>query len=224
MLDRSDTGRNPRAKLLITGFGPFPGFAENPSGIVVQRIADEGWAPDGATLETDIIPVRWAGAPEAMAERVKASGCDGVLMIGVAGKAKTFRVEMRAQNRVGRSRKDAEGKAWSGEKILPVGPAVARATAPVADMVRAIQRAGYPAEASSDAGDYLCNFTLYRLLVETAAWAWTPAAGFLHVPTKIVREGKDAPLELDDIERAVKAAASAYALKLIPAQPELASA
>lgn len=224
MSQHPDTGWQPRAKLLITGFGPFPGFAENPSGVVVQKIADEGWAPNGASLETAVVEVHWSGAAETIAEKARAGGCDGVLMVGVAGKATTFRVEMRAQNRVGRSRKDASGKAWSGEKILPIGPAVARATAPVADMVRAIKQAGYPAEASSDAGDYLCNFSLYRLLVDTASDRHPPAAGFLHVPTKILRDGQQAALAIEDVEQAVKAAASAFALKLIPAQPALASA
>jgi pyroglutamyl-peptidase len=224
MLEMSDTGWEARAKLLITGFGPFPGVPENPSGLIIEKIASEGWAPPGAALEAEVVPVQWSGAPETIAHRVRSSGCDGVLMVGVASKARTFRVEMRAQNRVNRRRRDADGAAWIGEKILPIGPAVARATAPVADMVRAIQRAGFPCEASSDAGDYLCNFTLYRVLVDTAADPQPPTAGFLHVPMEVVRDGRLMPLGLSEIEHAVKAAAAAFALRLAPVQPVLASA
>jgi pyrrolidone-carboxylate peptidase len=145
-------------------------------------------------------------------------------MVGVAAKARNFRVEMRAQNRVDRRRRDAQGRAWVGDKILPTGPAVARATAPVAEMVRAIQDAGFPAEASSDAGDYLCNFTLYRMLVGAAGDPKGPTAGFLHVPVAIVRDDREIVLSISDTERAVKAAAAAFALRLRPVEPALASA
>ncbi len=47
---------------------------------------------------------------------------------------------------------------------------------PVAAMARAIGRAGAPARLSIDAGDYVCNQTLYTSLGLGAN------AGFIHVP------------------------------------------
>jgi pyrrolidone-carboxylate peptidase len=83
-------------------------------------------------------------------------------------------------------------------------------------MVRAIQDAGYPSVASSDAGDYLCNFTLYRILTAQTDEADAPPVGFLHVPRAVDRDGEEHPLSVEDIERAVKAAINAFALSLTP--------
>ena len=69
-------------------------------------------------------------------------------------------------------------------------------------MARTIQDLGLAADVSQDAGDYLCNFTLYRLLAQV------PMTAFLHVPP--VSEAA----ALDDIVKAVQAAASALAKSL----------
>jgi pyroglutamyl-peptidase len=217
MLDPSDHAGTPsRAALLITGFGPFPGAPINPTAEVVERLIGQAWAPRGVRVRGLVAPVRWSGSAETIGDALRDSGCDGALLLGVSGKAREFRVEMRAQNHADRRRPDADGKTWRNDKIDPTGPAVARSTAPVADMVRAIQDAGFPAEASSDAGDYLCNFTLYRILTGPADGMEAPSVGFLHVPQVIERDGEDVPLEVQDIERAVKAAANAFALSLMP--------
>lgn len=73
---------------------------------------------------------------------------------------------------------------------------------PVQAMLSAIETQGLPVGLSSDAGDYLCNFTLYRLLAEV------PMTAFLHVPPLSARIG------LDDIAAAVRAAAQALAREL----------
>jgi pyroglutamyl-peptidase len=131
-----------------------------------------------------------------------------VLLLGVASGAQAFRVEMRAANLARTDLADAEGRLFRRAHISPVGPAVARATAPVEPMVAALQRAGLRATASSDAGDYLCNFTFYRVLTEIAAEPDAPLAAFLHLPP--IQEG----FSLDDLERGVKATASVFARTL----------
>jgi pyroglutamyl-peptidase len=225
MLNKPVTSKHPsRPALLITGFGPFPGSPDNPTAAVVASLLEQAWAPQGACAHGLVVPVRWDQSAQIIAEAIRASGCDGALLLGVAGKAREFRVEMRAKNQADRRKPDADGALWPSGKITPTGPAVARATAPVADMVRAIQKAGYPSVASSDAGDYLCNFTLYRILTETAADARSPAVGFLHVPRSVLRDGEEVLLTIADIERAVKAAATAFTHSLNPARATLASA
>ena len=73
-------------------------------------------------------------------------------------------------------------------------------------MVAALVAEGLPAYASSDAGDYLCNYTFYRLLTEVASGPDAPFAAFLHIPPT---------LGPDDLRRGVKAAASALARTLV---------
>jgi pyroglutamyl-peptidase len=217
-------GARPRPALMVTGFGPFPGAPHNPTADVIERLLHQQWAPPGFAVHGLVAPVLWGRSAEVIAEAIRASGCNGALLLGIAGKAREFRVEMRAANHVDRRRPDADGKLWRGDKIDPTGPASARSTAPVADMMRAIEDAGYPSVASSDAGDYLCNFSLYRILTGLGDGAGAPPVGFLHVPRAVLKNGEDALLEVDDMERAVKAAVRAFALHLAPQTAILATA
>ena len=204
--------------LLICGFGPFPAALVNPASLVVGSLRERGWSPNGARAAYSLIPTIWDVAPERVQEAMVDCGCAGVLMVGVAARARSFRVEMRAQNRTAKTRPDASGAVLGRDRIDPTGPAVARATAPVADMLRALRAEGLSAEPSSDAGAYLCNFTLYRVLTGYAGRLAAPSAGFLHVPQARETAGPDAPSNLETIELAVRAAAQAYAEALVAAR------
>ena len=117
--------RSPR--LLVCGFGAFPSFSANPSGVVIEQLQAEGWAPEGAKTSYAILPTTWNGAVPALQAHLRESGADGVLLTGVCGGAMGFRVEMRAQNRASTTLVDAEGRRRSIDRISPLGPAVLRA-------------------------------------------------------------------------------------------------
>ena len=92
---------------------------------------------------------------------------------------------------------------------LLAGEDVIASTAPCQAMASALETEGLPVTLSEDAGDYLCNFTLYRLLHTKAA----PKVGFLHVPQ--AREcAEAATFELAQIRQAVSAAAAAFCADL----------
>lgn len=198
----------PPPRLLVCGFGPFPGVPDNPAAATIRRLRADAWAPEHGEADYLELPTTWAGAVPAVADAMRATGADGVLMLGVAAGAESFRVEMRAANTVGADRPDAAGRLFPRRAISPLGPAVARATALVQPMVEALHRAGLAAYASSNAGDYLCNYAFYRVLTEIAAEPRGPLAAFLHIPP--VRED----FGLSDIERGVRAVASAFARTL----------
>ncbi|HBI18761.1 MAG TPA: hypothetical protein DDY79_05460, partial [Brevundimonas sp.] len=67
-----------------------------------------------------------------------------------------FRVQMRAENRT------LDHK----HRLSSTGPGVARATAPVADIVRALTAAGLEADASSEAEEDAGSYLLYRVLAD----------------------------------------------------------
>ena len=201
-------------RLLLAGFGPFPQAPDNPAGRVVERLIAQAWSPAGARLSGKVVPVSWSRAPEEVLAAAQTFGCDAILLLASSSRAQDVRVEMRAQNRVGRRRADGEGLYWEQDRILPTGPGVVRATAPVAEMVQAIKAAGLPARASSESGDFVGNFTLYRLLAELGEGAGR-AVGCLGIPLR---------LDLDDVERAVKAAAEAFASRLSALRPTRISA
>jgi pyrrolidone-carboxylate peptidase len=73
-------------------------------------------------------------------------------------------------------------------------------------MLQALLASGLPARFSDDAGDYLCNFTLFQLVRQAAA----PAVGFLHVP-QVVEFADGASFTLAQVDQAVRASLTAFA-------------
>lgn len=198
-----DVRETPR--LLLAGFGGYAQVPDNPAARIVERLDAQGWSPAGAALSGCVIPVSWTAAPAAALEAARTLRAGAVLLLAAVPLGSDFRVEMRAQNRVNRRRADVEGRLWGEDRILPTGPGVVRATAPVAEMVKAIKAAGCPVRASSDSGEFVGNFTFYRLLAELGPEDAGRAVGCLAIPAR---------LDLDLVERAVKAAAEAFAKSL----------
>ena len=179
------------AALLLAGFGPFPGAPDNPSSELAFRIAAD------ARLNAQAVaaPTTWGGAYEAIV--AAAQDCAGVLLFGIDPGASDFAVEMRACN-ARALRPDAAGERPPTPRIDHSGPAVARSNAPIALMLQALSHERLPTRASSDAGDYICNYVLYRLLTERPDLV----TGLVHLPA-----GADA----DALIRGAAASALAFA-------------
>lgn len=162
-------------RLLITGFGPFPGMPVNPSGALARRI---GALPRLRAMAggTRVLVLRTAydAIPEAF-EPELARRPDAVLMIGVAARSTRVRVESRARNRASRLLPDASGAAAGRLALAAGGPAERRSIAAVPALA-ILRRRAIPSARSGDAGRYLCNAAYYRALAETC-----PVL-FLHIP------------------------------------------
>lgn len=196
----------PVPRLLVCGFDSFPEAPRNPSAAVVEALGRNAWSPAGADVAYLTLPVAWRGSVETILVRAAEERFEGVLVVGVAVEAEAFRVETLGRNLADPTRPDHAGDLWPAPLIAGDGPAALPATAPWRSMLAAVAETGLPVVASDDAGDYLCNFTLFRLLAE----APIPAAGFLHVPQ--AREcAADAAFALADIDRAVRACVAAFA-------------
>lgn len=161
-------------RILVTGFGAFPGAPRNPSAEIVRHLARERevFARLGIAIETRVLAVVFGAAP------VDPSGFDAVLHVGLAGRRRELCVETRARNRRSLLHRDAAGLHAAGLVLAPGEPRERRARVPVERLVVALRRAGVPARASIDAGDYICNETLWNSLGGSA-----PLAGFIHVPS-----------------------------------------
>lgn len=161
----------------------------------VEDLSGEPWNPVGART----LPVA-AGEPEALATVLSAHlddrACRGLLLVGRTRRSDAFRVQIRAENR-----------SLNGSRLDVVGPGMARATAPVADIVRALNEAGLAADASSDSEEDAGSYLLYRVLSGLPDGRDTPAIGLLRAP----EHETDAA-----VQRAVKAAAQAMAHHLPP--------
>lgn len=198
-------------KLLICGFGPFPEAPANPACAVVEQLRDERWNPSDDGVAWAVIPTVWAAAPDEVLKALEDSKADGLLLIGVAVGAEGFKIELVARNHADPLARDAAGAYAPGDIIEPDGPAKLPVTGPDETMLEAIRGVDLPAGASTDAGAYICNYTLYKVLQRAAV-----PAGFLHVPQAHECDPRS-PFYLADLASAVKAAAEAFAKGLEPA-------
>ena len=162
----------------------------------VEDLSGQPWNPPGArTVAVE------GGDAEALAARLSkelaAADCRGLLLVGRTHSHDGFRLQVRTENR------SLDGAHRWDES----GPGLARATAPSAEMVRALNEAGLTAAVSSDAEDDAGSYLLYRVLSALSETLDTPSIGLLRAPA-------DAPD--GSVQRAVKAAAQAMARHLSP--------
>ena len=188
-----------RPRLLLAGFGPFPGAPRNPTEVVVARLAARADLAARIEIVGRVLPVTWtaiAGFETILAE----TRPDAVLLLGLARRASVVRVETRARNRILAAAVDAAGR-HPPARLDGADAAFRPARAPVRAMVAAIAGLGLPATVSDDAGAYLCNALMWRAL---GARPMRPTA-FVHLPP--TREvAPRSPWRAVDLERAVAAA------------------
>jgi pyroglutamyl-peptidase len=159
------------SRILVTGFGPFPGVTDNPSEDLMRALEArvKHFKQLGILLEARTLPVVYGGLAARLSALIRETAPDAILHFGVASRRKTISVETRAHNRRHPRAVDAQG-AQPGSAILHVdGPATIGVQIPAAKIA---------AQTSRDAGRYLCNATLYETL---RAQPHLPA-GFIHIP------------------------------------------
>jgi pyroglutamyl-peptidase len=169
-----------RPRVLLTGFGPFPGVADNPSAWLAETLARRA-APDAdAELHARILPTAWQDARfmprlyEEMQPRV-------MIHFGVSERARTFRIERSAHNRAAR-RADARGLMPSAPTIHADGADRFDTELPAAALAAHLRACGVPAASSRSAGSYLCNFLYYHSLDWSRRQADPRLALFVHIP------------------------------------------
>ena len=164
-------------RVLITGFGPFPGAPFNPSAALAKALTRRRRpALAGIERATHIFATTYASVdrdlPKLFAQKQKP---DIVLMFGVAGRRRQLCIETRARNAVSLLFPDAGGYRPRHGVIKLRGPAALTGNAPFARLAGA---AG--TRLSRDAGCYLCNYVYWRALEH--ARGTRPLVQFVHIP------------------------------------------
>jgi pyroglutamyl-peptidase len=155
-------------RVLVTGFGPFPGVEDNPTARLVQQL-------DGVVLSGEpavrvigrVLPVSYRRGPQEAIALAREHEVALVLGFGVARGRPQVCVE-RLGVRVEQGSPDVDGETMTGMD----GPEVVPATLDTPLLIEALQ-----ASPSDDAGRYVCNAWLYEV-----SRALTVPVGFVHVP------------------------------------------
>lgn len=167
-------------RVLVTGFGPFPGVSDNPSGAAareLQRLADAGEFE--FELVTAVLPVDFAEIPGLIRELMAEYSPDLVIATGVDAGADGLAVERVAVNLMDARIPDSSGAQPADRPVIPGGPGGYLATLPVKAVRAALEATGIPARLSLSAGTYGCNAAMYAVLHEAPAGT---RGGFIHVP------------------------------------------
>lgn len=170
-----------KLRILLTGFGPFPGAPYNPTEPLVARLTQlRRPAFADVELASHIFPVTYAAVDRQLPELLARTQPDALLMFGLAARTSYLRVETRARNAVTMLWPDAantrsrKGAITREADAMPFGPHTAR-------LLRAARLTGIDARASRDAGAYLCNYLSWRA-IENVNAGGPQLAAFIHIP------------------------------------------
>lgn len=177
-----------RPRILLTGFGPFPGVPTNPSAWLAETLAEGLPAPDlHGRIQARIFPTEWQAAA-LVADLCETLQPHVMIHFGVSEHAKTFRIEHSAHNRTA-PRADAGGALPASPVILGEGAGRLDTAFPAAALARHLKANGVAAVTSHSAGHYLCNFLYYHSLDWALRQSAPPLVLFVHVPPTSGRDG-----------------------------------
>ncbi|MFN3351357.1 pyroglutamyl-peptidase I [Pseudorhodoplanes sp.] len=168
--------------ILVTGFGPFPGAPDNPTGKLVQTLADGPLSQThDAVVTAHVFTTRYDTVDRTLPQLLADLRPDALLMFGLAIRSRAIRIECRARNTI--SATPDEGGFSPGPSPIDetASPSLA-VRAPVEHLLAALQRDGLPARLSRDAGAYLCNYSLWHATRAAAQPDGPRIAAFIHVP------------------------------------------
>jgi pyroglutamyl-peptidase len=163
-------------RILVTGFGPFPGVLRNPTQQLALRL--HGQHIRGVEVVAEAWPTTLAGLDYRRRSAVLWWQPDLVVHLGVHGTAQAIHLERTAHNAVDFRVADAAGHQPLPGLLLADGPGQWQTALPAQELAQTLVAAGLPAHVSDDPGRYLCNATYALSLADDHG----PAALFVHVP------------------------------------------
>ena len=192
-----------KLRILLTGFGPFPGAPFNPTEPLVARLLRlRRPALSDVERSGHIFPVTYTAVDRELPGLLARQRPQGVLMFGLATRTPHIRIETRARNAVTTLWPDADHA--RARKGSIAGGADARSFGPhTAKLLRAAVGTGVDARASRDAGSYLCNYLSWRA-IEACRNKGPRLAAFVHVPllargSESRRKGAALRITLDEL-------------------------
>lgn len=192
--------------VLVTGFEPFAGADVNASWEAVRVL--EGRTVAGHRVVLARLPVVYDAVEKPLLDAIETHRPRVVVCFGQGHPV--VRVERTARNAYDpRLVADEAGRPPPRSEIVPGGAATLPTALPADAILAALAREGIHAEASDDAGGFLCNECFYRLMRPTAAGSAgalvrVERRGFVHVPAIGAEDASGPPWTLERIRRAVE--------------------
>ena len=177
-----------KLRILVTGFGPFPGAPYNPTQPLVARLLRlRRPAFTDVEFSGHIFPVTYKAVDRELPLVLAEHRPHALMMFGLASRTAHVRIETRARNAVTMLWPDAaqtrsrKGSIAGGADAKMFGPHTAK-------LLRAAVGTGLDARGSRDAGSYLCNYLSWRAIEALDADSGPRLAAFVHIPL-LARDG-----------------------------------
>ena len=166
-------------RVLIAGFGPFPGAPFNPTALLTKALARrQRPALAGIEIESHVFTTAYTEVDRDL-RRLFVHKPD-VLIFGLAARRRHVSIETRARNAVSLSFPDADGQRPQRGTIDIGEPRSQAGNAPSPSLLNALRRSGVRAHLSRDAGRYLCNYAYWQALRRVRGNR--PLVQFVHIP------------------------------------------
>jgi pyroglutamyl-peptidase len=165
-------------KVLLTGFEPFGGASFNPSGAVVQEIAEHGI--DGIEIVTAILPVEFKRSAEILINLIEIHQPSVVISLGQAEGRDFIGPEQVAINLASARIADNVGVKLENQPINTLAADGYFSTLPIRAIVDAISALGISAKISLSAGAFICNEIFFS--AQSFLQGSTVISGFIHLP------------------------------------------
>ena len=195
-----------RPDILLTGFDSFTtatgiAVSHNPTRDVVAVLAARHPA-----LNTAILPVSFEGCRSELSALFVRHQPRLWVGLGVAMSRSVVSLEACAVNRT--EGLDNDGRQGDGQLIVPDAPERMVSGVDVEGLAAALFTAGYPVEVSRDAGQFLCNQSLYLGCYAAQTTGVPSVAAFIHIPPlqTIDPDGLAVETCADIVERILEAA------------------
>jgi pyroglutamyl-peptidase len=188
--------------VLLTGFEPFDGEAENPSWEAVRAL--EGREVAGHRIEVLCLPVAFGSSLRKLRAALRRHPAL-VLAVGQAGGRSAVCMERIAINLDDARIPDNAGLQPIDRPVIRGAPAAYFARLPLKAMRAALLEHGIPAEISHSAGTFVCNHVFFGLMHALRSRPGV-RAGFVHVPyapAQIARHPGAPSLALNLMSRAL---------------------
>ena len=165
-------------KVLLTGFEPFGGASFNPSGAVVEVIAEHG--VDGFEIVTAILPVEFKRSAAMLIELISTNKPDVVISLGQAEGRDFIGPEQVAINLADARIADNAGVKLENQPINTGAADGYFSTLPIRAIVDAISALGISAKISYSAGAFICNEIFFT--AQSFLQGSNVISGFIHLP------------------------------------------
>lgn len=168
------------ATVLLTGFDPFGGEAQNPSWEAVKMLHELSLA--GHQVVAKQLPTVFGESLLELNRLIDEFDPALVLCVGQAGGRAELSLERVALNLDDARIPDNRGNQPIDHPVFADAPTAYLSNLPLKTMLRALHTAGIPAAVSQTAGTFVCNHVFFGLMHRLHEEGLRRRGGFIHIP------------------------------------------